>query len=96
MLGDEQIDPRRRRQAGGPGSLGTPLRGDPAGELGKVLDGVHAEIADPFEQSMQYLDGCLGVGERASVASLQLGTSSRSRICLASAAVSTTGQRETG
>ena len=67
VLGDEQIDARRVRQASGPGALGAPLRGDPAGELAQILDGVHAEIADPFDQSMQYLDGGLGVGQRAMV-----------------------------
>ena len=36
-------------------------------ELGQILDGVHAEIADPFEQTVQYVDRRLGIGQRAVV-----------------------------
>ena len=94
MLGDEQVDPGLLGQVGGPGPLGAALGRDPAGELAQVLDGVHAEVADPLHQPVQHVDG--GLRRRsarggwawsrsgsawASVASRQLGTSSRSRIC---------------
>ena len=36
-------------------------------ELAQILDGVHAEIADPLDQPVQHVHGGLGVGQRAMV-----------------------------
>ena len=63
VLGDEQVDPGPLRQVGGPGPLGPALRRHPPAELRQVLDGLHTEVAHPFDQSVQHVDGGLGVGQ---------------------------------
>ena len=44
-------------------SLAALLRRDPRGERDQLLDTVHTEVAEPFHQPVQHVDGGIGVGQ---------------------------------
>ena len=63
----EDVDARQRRQVLGEEPLAA-LRGrDARGVARQLLEGVDAEVADPFEQPVQHVDGGAGVVEGAVV-----------------------------
>ncbi len=104
----EEVDPRRVRELLGEVALAA-LRGGHARAEGlQLLEGLHAEVAEPLHEAVQDVDRGAGVGERpvvggraapnttASELSLQLGASSRVITRRASMAVSSTSKRGHG
>jgi hypothetical protein len=57
VFGDEEIHARLIGQICCPGALRAPLRRHPPSELLEVLNGVHAEIAHPLDQTVKHVHG---------------------------------------